>query len=168
LTAFVEILARQRGGGGFSIGLVSSYRPPLHPGIGKVVGNFSRLVPLGVGPWNGALAGGPRRLQELLGQSLDGRWPAEAGSWPPVLFNSLLEAGKPAAGGRPALETLEVGAYWPGVLLLATVAEDLEGGLECKWQAREGSLPAGWSENLLGEYQCFWERLAAGSDDGWI
>ncbi len=159
LAALVEVLARESPG--FSLGIVSSYR---HAGVERVIGNFSRLMELAVDGRPEPFDAGLRSLQEQLSRLLDGGGPAwDGGRWPQVIFNSLLEAGRGAAAPAPGsrFHTVEVGAWWPGSALIATVAEDAAGGLECKWQSRDASLPAGASERWLAGYRQTWERLAA-------
>lgn len=189
--AFAATLARAGAGDAFTLGLVGTERPPVHPAIGRLLGNFNRLTLLPVTSTGGGFAERAAALQEELRRGIDhalftgsevlreaGRRRPGAAPRCPVAFNSLVEAHgaeapRPAADAealpRPALdftvEMVDAGIYVPNLALLMT-ADDFGGALHCRSQAAEHLFPAGWVAGLYGGYVDLLRRLAAG-DEAW-
>ncbi len=185
IAAFVEVLAAWSRQPHFTFSLVGSYRPPIHPQIGDILGNFNTFHLVAVEDRSGSFEERARRLHRQITNDLEHI--SFAGpqilrelnrlrrSGPratmPILFNSVIEYQHPRyqrlkSRGGAATETLgiyrelEVGVYFPQVLLMPSVMETAEGSLECKWDAVEDVFPNGLMQDMLHAYQHLLRRLA--------
>jgi MFS transporter, DHA3 family, macrolide efflux protein len=123
-TAFSDALRPWSATPAFTLGLVGSYKPRIHPQIDQVVGNFNTLQLLAVEPGAGSFTDRARRLQQRIAADLDHQ--AFSGhrvlrEWNrrrrtggqaalPVLFDSFVEYGHAAyrssgPGEAPRQET---------------------------------------------------------------
>lgn len=188
--AFAAALARAGAGDAFTLGLVGTERPPIHPAIGRLLGNFNRLTLLPVTTTGSRFAERAAALQEELRRGLDhalftgsevlrelGRRRPGGGPPCPVAFNSLVEvhgaeAPRPAADLQPAppeldfiVELVDAGIYVPNLALLMT-SDDFGGALHCRSQAAEHLFPAGWVAGVYDGFVDLLRRLASG-DEAW-
>ncbi len=183
ISAFADLLAAWCREPGLTLAVEGSYRPPVHPGIAGVVGNFNTVLLLACEGGAGTFAERAARLGEQSRAALD-RWTfsgfevlREMGRlrpspWPPmpVLFNSLIEYSHPsylAAAEEPAAEEpgpeplfVDAGGYLPQLGMLVTVAEYED--LYCRWQAAEGMFPDGLQEAMADGYGRLLGALADG------
>ena len=183
--AFVEVISAHTRTSSFTVNLVGSYRPPMHPEINNVIGNFNTIFPLVIDAAASGFEERVKRIQQQVTSDLDHRFftgfellrevnrrSRNATAAPlPIFFNSVLEYSHASyqqweygsAGGQNygplPIEVIERGAYLPQVLLMPTVGETSQGGLTCKWQAIEDAFPDGFIEELANAYAEFISRL---------
>jgi non-ribosomal peptide synthetase component F len=188
LTAFVEVLAVWSQESSFTIGLVGTYHPPVHPQIQDVFGNFNSLALFSARGWRGTFKDRAESLWRQLIEDLDHRYfsghqvlrewnrmqtPSTKASVP-IHFNSVIEKSQSnhpsrrhleelgseiGSDGPFRLESIEVGAYFPQEFLSPVLQED-NGALSCKWQIAEGIFPPGMVQDMLDAYQRLLLRLA--------
>ena len=186
VTAFAATLRGAGAGDAFTFAMVGTERPPLHPAMDQVLGNFNRVTLVSVGPDDGNFAEAADRLQRQLRLALDhgaftgsevlrelGRRHPSQRPLCPVAFNSLIElnagrgdtAGPPPARPDFGVELVDAGIYVPQLLLLMTV-DQFQDALHCRSQAAEDLFPAGFSAALYDAYRDLLERLAT-EDGAW-
>lgn len=107
--AFAEMLAEWSAAPRFTIGLVGTFRPPLHPQMREIIGNFHTLYLLAVAPGGATFEARAQRIQQQIGADLEHRyfsgfqalreWNRLRGlggtAAMPILFNSVLEYSHP-------------------------------------------------------------------------
>ncbi|HEY9422901.1 MAG TPA: phosphopantetheine-binding protein, partial [Thermoanaerobaculia bacterium] len=182
VAAFTEALALWALSPRFTLALVGTYRPPFHPQMYDIVGNFNTLLALAVDSADGSFADHARRIQDRLREGIDHwhypgvrvlrelkrRHAPDSRAAVPVVFNSLLEFNqrKPEAPGerRPASPArFRDGSLWvPQILLLVTADEFGDGALYCRMQGREELLAEGYVEGLYAGYIGLLRALASG------
>ncbi len=110
LAAFVEVLTAWSRCPRFTIGLVGTYRPPLHPQIQDIIGNFQTLYLLPVENSRATFEARAMRLQEQTTTDLEQRYFSgfevlrelnrlrgrSSRAALPIWFNSLLEYSHPS------------------------------------------------------------------------
>jgi acyl carrier protein len=182
--AFADTLALWSKTSRFTISLVGSYRPSIHPQIQDIVGNFNTIYLLVVENSSGTFAVRAKRLQEQMMTNLEHRYFSgfevlrelkrirgqSSRALMPVLFNSILEYSETAYSqakdeelGQIPLGPItlkEMDIHIPQVLLLSTVGENRDGTLLCKWQWIAEVFPHNLIEVLQGTYTRFLQRLA--------
>ncbi len=185
LAAFSEVLAAWAKSPRFTLNMTLFNRPPLHPEIHRVVGDFTSLTLLEADSRPGeAFSAWARRLQQRFWDDLDHRWfsgvqvlrelgrlegrPSRA--LMPVIFTStlnldpsLLDAELPGAGAA-ADDDGKAGRVFssgqtPQVWLDHQVAE-VEGSLRFTWDVVAELFPEGMIEAMFGAYVDLLERLA--------
>jgi amino acid adenylation domain-containing protein len=183
LAAFAEVLAAWSKSPRLTINLTLFNRPPVHPQINEIVGDFTSLTLLAV---DAGQAGGfearARAVQERLWQDLEHRAVSGVrvlrelsrlqGGRPavmPVIFTSALNL-QPDAGAEPAAEEapdtgLSAEAVWgvsqtPQVWLDHQVGETPEGALTYNWDVVEELFPAGMIDAMFAVYHDLLRRLA--------
>ena len=183
--ACIEALAAQSGEPRFTLTLVGSHRPPVHPRIGDVVGNFNTLHLFSVDLPEAGFEVRARRVQEELAAGLEHRYFSGfevireyrrrrgVGPLPPfpVLFNSVVEYSHPLwageAGDGPGREegyereVLDTSLYPSQVLVLVVMAEESDGSLSCESKWIEGLVDPVAMHALVASYAGFLCRLAA-------
>jgi len=179
IAAFAEILTDYSDSPHFTLGLLTTYRPPLHTDIEAIVGNFNTLHLLEVADNVTSFHDRAKKLQDQLLTDLEYRlfsgfevlreWRRhkQLGQVAvPIVLNSLLhlsslEAGEANVASIAAADVLEIDAsmYVPQVMLLSTVFEGKSGSLSCKWQVVENSLPDDLLTGLTRDYANFLESL---------
>jgi amino acid adenylation domain-containing protein len=183
LAAFAETLAFWSREPDFTLNLTRFDRPPLHPEMAELVGDFTALLLLAVQRSPGAsFAEAAARLQRRLWEDLEHPHPGAValmreisrrrgrppGMLFPVVFTSLL--GLPGKeDGADALHRFgPVGfraAQTPQVWLDHGVAE-IGGELALTWNVLDGAFPDGVAEAMFGAYLRLLTDLAA-SDVAW-
>ncbi|WP_235432206.1 condensation domain-containing protein, partial [Nocardiopsis sp. RV163] len=172
--AFAEVLGAWSSAPRFSLNLPLFDRAPLHPDVGRVVGDFSSSVLLGVDTADPApFAERARRVQSDLHAAidhgayggvevlrdlarLDGGNPVLA----PVVYTSAIGLGPlftdpvQESFGRPSW----IISQGPQVLLDAQVTE-LDGGLLLNWDLRERAFAPGTAEAAFACYRALVEDL---------
>ncbi|ADH66472.1 Phenyloxazoline synthase MbtB [Nocardiopsis dassonvillei] len=172
--AFAEVLGAWSAAPRFSLNLPLFDRAPLHPDVGRVVGDFSSSVLLGVdtadpapfaerarrvqsdlhGAIDHGAYGGVEVLRDLA--RLDGGNPVLA----PVVYTSAIGLGPlftdpvQESFGRPSW----IISQGPQVLLDAQVTE-LDGGLLLNWDLRERAFAPGTMEAAFACYRALVEDL---------
>ncbi len=189
LAAFVEVLAAWSLEPRFTLGLIGTYHPPMHPQIEDVFGNFNNLAVLGVENWPGTFAERAIRLWEQLVADLEHRYFSghqvlqelnrRAGGTPkaivPIYFNSVVEHRQPNQPARRQqaeqevetdetslydMASIEIGAYFPQILLTSILQERGDGTLFCRWQIVEDVFPPGMIKEMMDAYRRLLQRLA--------
>ncbi|WP_118135836.1 non-ribosomal peptide synthetase [Oceanicella sp. SM1341] len=180
LAAFAEVLARWSRSPAFTLNLTLFNRPPLHEEIGRVVGDFTASMLLGVTPGvEAGFAPRARALQDRLLDDLDHR----ALGGVEVLRRLAKARGKPAAGLMPVVFTSTLAqsapralsrafdirmtdsvSQTPQVFLDHQVSEQ-DGALTCNWDAVEALFPAGMLDALCQAHQRLLDSLAAPGAD---
>ena len=183
---FSEALARRCQSPRSLLGVVGSFRPPIHPQINAVVGNFNTVYPLVVERGGAPFLDWAKQIQEQLSNALEHRHFSgfsvmralrrvrnqSSHSAMPVLFNSVLEYRHPSYGksGRTtvtneafSLRSLDATVYAPQVLLEPTVFEGTDGSLGCRWKAIDSAFAPGLMDLLVRE---FVTRLSTLAEDG--
>ncbi|WP_437818882.1 amino acid adenylation domain-containing protein [Sorangium sp. So ce1078] len=177
--AYAEVLGAFSRSPHFTLNLLYQHRPPLHPDIQDIVGNFSTTILLEV---DGRPAEGfearARRLQAQLWQDLDhaqvsgvqvvrelGQARGGPGAAMPVVLASTLHLDAEAFEaspllGRPLSSRLRTAHVW----IDHQVSETRE-GLRFHWDAREAIFPPGLVDAMFAAYTDLLGRLARG--EGW-
>jgi len=180
LTAFAQVLARWSRQPRFSLSLPLFNRPPLHPDVNSVLGDFTSLVllELEVDP-DATFAEQARRVQDRLWQDMDhsamsgvlvAREVSKArGTQPgamPVVFNSTVgqadEFGQFTEGDLArALGGVTVHSITqtPQVWIDHTVFE-VQGGLRFNWDSIDELFGAGMVAEMFAAYCGLLDRLA--------
>ncbi|HEY6320738.1 MAG TPA: amino acid adenylation domain-containing protein, partial [Thermoanaerobaculia bacterium] len=184
LAAFSEVLRAWSRRASFTLNLTLFNRPPVHPQVYDVVGDFTSLVLLAVEGGGVSFERRAQRLQERLWEDLEHRalsgvqllrelrqrQPAGRGreALMPVVFTSTLGLARPpgerrAAAPGPAGEAGYGISQTPQVLLDHQVGEH-GGALVYNWDAVEELFPAGLLDAMFAAYGGLLERLAAGEE----
>ncbi len=195
MAAFVELLGAWSRRREFTLGLIGTYHPPIHPRIQDVFGNFNTIGLLVADPLPGPFAERAVWLQKRLLADLDQPYVSghavlrelarrDGGSSAaliPIFFNSVIDNsrdshpfnrymdGRDAAPRGPSLfqmSEVEVGPYIPQLQLMLIVRENEAGALLAKWQLVEGLLPQGLPEEMQDAYGRLLRRLAD-DDEAW-
>jgi amino acid adenylation domain-containing protein len=182
LAAFCEVLAAWSKRPRFTVNLTLFHRPPVHPQIDDLIGDFTSLILLAVEspPHLGFLARA-RRLQMQLADDLDhrevsgvrvlrelGRRRGELGASMPVVFTSTLVQDTSARRADPRQIPVEIVysiSQTPQVWLDHQVSEEA-GALWFNWDAVEELFPAGLLDAMFTAYRGLLARLAE-SDEAW-
>ena len=108
--AFVEVLAAWSDSARFTISLVGTYRPPLHPRIDEIIGNFNTIYLLAVDHTQDTFEARAKRLQEQITTDLEYRYfsgfqvlrelnrrrGGSSRAAMPIFFNSVIEYSHPS------------------------------------------------------------------------
>ncbi len=189
MAAFIDVLALWSQSPRFSLGFISTYRPPIHPQIDEILGNFNTFYPLAVNTASGTFEERARRAQQQTVAALEHRYfsgfqvlrelnkSRGSGSKASILvhFNSLIDIER----SYPAYLTSrvsvddgvsfplqiqekgeEAGFTVPQKLLAPTICANADGSLLCVWQVVQGVFPAGLTEEIIAAYQYLVHQLA--------
>ncbi|MFV2213473.1 SDR family NAD(P)-dependent oxidoreductase, partial [Actinomadura sp. LOL_016] len=170
LTAYAETLARWSGAERFALTLTLFDRPPIHPDVDRVVGDFTSLLLHEIdrrGP--GTFAGRARAVRDRLFDDLDHRAHpvldtlAETGGRAvPVVFTSALGL-EDLVGGEPDLqwvgEQVHALSRTPQTWLDHQVLVQ-RGELLLQWDAVRDLLPAAQVDEAFAAYEARVRRLA--------
>jgi amino acid adenylation domain-containing protein len=177
LAAFAEVLKVWSKSPRFTLNLTYFHRPPLHPQVNDIVGDFTSLILLVVD--NSTLptfAARARHLQEQLWAALDHRYVSgvhvlrelarrqreTTRAAMPVVFTSILPHQSQARDARPMAWLGEVVyriSQTPQVWLDHIVYEEA-GALVYHWNAVEELFPEGLLDDLFDAYCRLLQRLA--------
>lgn len=195
IAAFVEVLAAWNKEGHFLLGLIGTFRPPLHPQLVDLVGNFNIVQILEVDCRQGTFVDRARRVQAQIAADLENiyfsgsellqEYNRQQGGTSaaaiPVLFNSVLEYNHPRYQrgeanetrhnriqneNEPQVEEVGVTLATTQVILMPTLNEDMDEALVCTWLAVEDIFPADLSQTLLDAF-CRLLNLLATDDAVW-
>ncbi|GAA3150547.1 hypothetical protein GCM10010521_42760 [Streptomyces rameus] len=177
MTAYAEVLRLWSQQPDFTVNLTLLNRPPLHPQIGEVIGDFTSTTLLAdpARPGEGFSARA-RALQEQLLRDLehsafngvrvlreraraDGGGP---GAGMPVVFTAMILTGEdedPAAGAEFFGELVHQISQTPQVWLDHQVTEE-HGDLVYNWDAVDGLFPDGLLDDMFAAFGRIVERLA--------
>jgi pyochelin synthetase len=176
MTAYAEVLRRWSGQQSFTLNLTLFQRPPVHPRIGEIVGDFTSLTMLAVDTEPGEpFADRAARLQRQLMRDLEHssysgvrvlrERARRTGGGPdaamPVVFTSavtLAEEDRPDRGRRFFGELVYSISQTPQVWLDHQVSED-QGELLVGWDAVEDLFPAGLLDDMFAGYRDLLTRL---------
>jgi len=191
LAAAAEILARWCRRPRFTLNLTIYHRPPLHPQIDRVVGDFTSVVLLPVDlSGGGSLAVRARAMQERLWEVLEHRYLSgvevmrelarrrgrSSGALMPVVFTATLfdrtevaetaeaETAEPAELRRR--EPTDGVSQTPQVWLDFQVS-DQDGGVDLNWDAVEEIFPPGMLDDMFDAYLELVRGLAEGAE-AWL
>ncbi len=181
MTAYTDVLLRWSGNRDFTLNLTLFDRPDTHPQIGRLIGDFTAVLPLSVrAPGDEPFASRAVRLQrqllnDLEHQSYSGvrvlRDRARTlGGNPraaiPVVFTSLFGVASAEAPdgdvgffGRPIRSVSQTPQVW-----VDHQAMEDRGELILNWDVVDALFPAGMIDDMFSCYQDFLHRL--GADDG--
>lgn len=181
IAAFTEVIAAWSATPAFAIGLIGTDRPPIHPEINEIVGNFNAIFPLAVTNRTGSFVHRTRRLHEQLIANLEHRYFSGfqvvrelgrrrrmgARTVLPILFNSLVEYSHPSWRGARGAVATDVGhiryagvEMWiPQTQLETVVSEDRRGGLSCNWHYVANLFPPSMVADMLDAYMSLLKRL---------
>jgi len=177
LAAYAEVLRRWSRQREFTVNVTVLNRPPLHPQIWRVVGDFTSVELLAVRAAGQRPFGErARAMQETLWEDLDhGRCPGtdvmrelsrrrtEGLTLFPVVFTSSIGLGGQNAAGDRGFSRLCYGiSQTPQVWLDCQVME-IGDGLAYNWDVRAGIFPGGLAEAMFGAFADLLERLADGA-----
>ncbi|MCP4658738.1 MAG: amino acid adenylation domain-containing protein, partial [bacterium] len=182
LAAFSEVLAGWSKSPHFTLNLTLFNRPPLHPQINEVVGDFTTLTLMEVDAARpGSFEVRARAVQERLWQDLEHRQVGGvevlrrlarsrgrgANPMMPVVFTSLLIADAGEENRPPETATKEVYGITqtPQVWLDHQVTERA-GYLSFNWDAVEELFPAGLLDAMFETYRGLLRRLAE-DEEAW-
>ncbi|MEV4470097.1 amino acid adenylation domain-containing protein [Nonomuraea sp. NPDC049504] len=177
LAAFAEILATWSSGPRFTVNMTLFNRPPLHPQLNDLLGDFTSGLLHAVDHRGADFAARARDVQERLWQDLEHRHVGSVqvlrelgrrqGGAPraamPVVFSSLV--------GVPRMDWGNIGRYVFGVTQTPQVALDhqvmeVDGGLDYCWDAVAELFPAGLIGDMAEAYGRLLRRLAD-SPEAW-
>ena len=184
LTCFSEVLARWSQSERFSINLTLFNRPPVHPQINDVVGDFTSLTLLEIEA-NGSRSfiENAQRIQQQLGRDLDHRrfsgvevlrelvrsGRRHSGAIMPVVFTSTLALESRQETHSPVIFDGEVVygiSQTPQVWLDHGIVEE-DGQLSLNWNAVEALFPEGLLDDMFEAYRNMLVGLAD-SPEIWI
>ncbi|MEE8584498.1 MAG: condensation domain-containing protein, partial [Acidobacteriota bacterium] len=186
LAAYCEVLAAWSKQRRFALNLLFFNRPPLHPQVEKLVGNFSSTLLLEA-DCTGRLpfAERAKRLQQELWRNLEHsrvsgiRVLREMGkarkgdsrAAVPVVFASNLNTGlNQSAADQPPSESRAVRSVYSHLqtshVWLDHQAFEINGALQFNWDAVEGLFPAGFAEQTYNAYCRLLDRLIE-QDQAW-
>lgn len=181
--AFARLLGRASGQNAFCLPVVGNLRPPMHPDLDRVVGNFDELHPLPVEDAAAPLMELARRLQEETAMALEHRYTSRAGVLlelhrrpgarspvPAVFFNSMVEldrsgAETPRQEGA-SVPVLDLAITIPQAILECTVAETRRETLLGLWQWLDEEPSAGLVAEIRKDYEKLLRHLAC-EDVAW-
>jgi hypothetical protein len=188
VAAFATVLRAWSARPAFTFGIESTDKPPVHPRLPELVGNFNTVHLLTVREGASDLACRTQDLQDQLVDCLEHatfsgfqvlrelarRRGRGRHSLMPVLFNSLVEfahaahrrARRPAGAAAttvstvPLAEGASVSGHLSQVLLLVAVLEQGPGELHCEIQSVDDAFPAGLIDRLGEAFSGLVRRLA--------
>ncbi len=175
LTAFAHVLATWSRSPRFTLNLTLFNRPPLHPEVDRLVGDFTSLVLLAVDARDDGFIATARRIQEQLWEDLDHaqvsgvrvlRERALLGghggrTFAPVVFTSALghAVAEEEAPWAWLGEVRGAGSRTPQVWLDHQVQE-AGGQLLFSWDVVDGLFPPGMVDDMFAAYCDLLEHLA--------
>jgi pyochelin synthetase len=179
MAAYAEALAAWSADPRFTLNITLFNRPPVHPQVNQVVGDFTTLVLLEAGaapdqPFEDRAV----RLQEQLWSDLEHRRVSGvsilrelARSQPgralmPVVFTSALGTGELSPDDLLSVGRLQQAISQTPQVYLDHVVFEVGGGLYWSWDAVEALFPEGMLDAMHGAYQALLGRLAGG-DEAW-
>ncbi|MGW7820229.1 amino acid adenylation domain-containing protein [Streptomyces puniciscabiei] len=182
-TAYADVLRRWSKRPELTLNVTLFNRPPLHPQIGEVIGDFTSLVLLESRPEPGdsftarAKHLHHRLLEDLAHSSYSGvrvlrerarRLGGRLGAAMPVVFTSMIgfDSGTDLAGTAQVFGDVVYGvSQTPQVWLDYQVLED-RGELLINWDFVEGLFPAGMMDDMFRAHHACLARLG-GSETAW-
>jgi MFS family permease len=185
--AFAEALRPWCADPDFTLGVMGSYRPPTHPEIQRVIGNFNTVHLLAAERGTGSFGERAQRLQRRLSEDLEHqcfsghrvmreirrRGGAGTRTLVPVIFDSVVEysharysesvVAAEGAAPPPGLAMAEVDRMisLPQVLIMCVAVEVQDGSLMLVSQAVEELFPEGLVPAFLEGYCALLARLSA-------
>lgn len=187
LAAYAMVLGAWSGSSHFTIDVPLFNRHPLHPGIDRIIGDFTSVTLLEVDlrP-DDTFAAVAERIQQRLWRDLDHRFFSgvevireitrarglPVSSFASVVFASAREQGRDREFRHGDLgadwlgETVHAVSQTPQVLLDHQVYED-RGALTYKWDAVEAMFPPGVVDAMFGAYERLITTLAD-DEDAWV
>ncbi|QKW37587.1 amino acid adenylation domain-containing protein [Actinomadura sp. NAK00032] len=184
MSAFAEVLRQWSAQPDFTLNLTLFNRPPAHPQIDRVIGDFTTLTMLEVrDDAEASFAGRAGRVQRQLmrdmehlaysGVRVQRERSRRLGSGPtaamPIVFTSALVFGTPdhdpSEGIRFFGEQVHGLTQTPQVWLDHQVSEE-DGELAYNWDTVDGLFPAGLLDDMFAVYNALLDRLAA-DEDAW-
>jgi amino acid adenylation domain-containing protein len=175
IAAYTNVLASWSSSDDFVVQLTVMDRPPLHPELAGLVGDFTTVSMLEVREGrSGGVRDRARRLQRQMLEDLDhldfsgvevlralGR--GRAGH---VVFTSMFAAGRALDEARTLMRRHDVEMIYgisqtPQVLLDCQVMEE-NGALVVTWDAPEALYPEGLLDDMFGAFRRILEGLTAG------
>lgn len=190
--AFMEAAGLRSKNSNFTLGIVGSYRPPAHPQIHSLIGNFNTLYLLESDPVSGSFEARAKRLHKQFSTNLEHhlfsgfevlremnrRRRFGSKSAMPILFNCLLESKhfarwrdqnyeeKDEDRSAPSVKEMDGSLYMPQVILIPTVMESSDSFLICKWQVIDDAFPGLMSQEIFSAYRSFL-KLLANEESSW-
>lgn len=183
MAAFASVLAQWNGGRDFSLNVTLFNRPPIHPDIGRIAGDFTSMVPVAVRPRAGQpFAETARGMQKDLWRHLGHRTVSgvtildllrkaagrhEAADLS-VVYTSLLNLDGQgfSSGYLSALgESVYTITQTPQVTLDHQVAPMPCGGLAFTWDFVADHFPDGMIADMFAAYEAFVRALVAEGAD---
>ncbi len=178
--AFCEVLAQWSDDARFTLNLTTFHRPPLHPGVDDIVGDFTTTTLLAVDGEGETFADRAQRLQQRIWQDLEHRVVSgvevlrmlrrergdrDGGRMPIVFTSTLLPAGAAPQVTPLSWRVRPVYAIsqTPQVLLDHQVSEN-DGRLVCNWDFVADAFPPGLIEAMFGAFEAVLASLAADDD----
>lgn len=181
LTCFSDVLARWSQSARFSINLTLFNRPPVHPQINDVVGDFTSLTLLEIETnASRTFVENAQRIQQQLGRDLDHRrfsgvevlrelvrsGRRHSGAIMPVVFTSTLALDSQQQKHSPVIFDGEVVygiSQTPQVWLDHGIVEE-DGKLSLNWNAVEALFPEGLLDDMFESYRNMLLALAHSPD----
>ncbi|MYR43983.1 condensation domain-containing protein, partial [Streptomyces sp. SID5910] len=178
LAAYVETIGRWSGTPRFCVGLPVLQRLPLHPGVDRLLGDFTSLSLLAVDQEERtSFAERARALGERLFDDLDhrlcsgvevlreiARRRGREAAMLPVVFTGSIGVGGHAvsAAGRRPRPSYGI-SQTPQVWIDCQVGDQF-GGLDVNWDIREGTFPDGMVDDMFAAFEALLHRLAEGAE----
>lgn len=178
LAAFAESLGEFARHPAFTLNLTLFNRPPLHPDINRIVGDFTSSLLLGLSLradesfaelagrvqarlWSDIehrAVGGVRILRELAQNR--GR---QGGALMPVVFTSTLNQTAPSQAPDDWRSEVVYSVSQTSQVYLDHQVSEVDGGLRCNWDVIEALFPVGLLDTLCQRHQ---QRLSALAEPG--
>ncbi|MFD4747885.1 amino acid adenylation domain-containing protein [Streptomyces rubiginosohelvolus] len=178
LAAYVETIGRWSGAPRFCVGLPVLQRLPLHPGVDRLLGDFTSLSLLAVDhEERTSFAERARALGERLFDDLDhrlcsgvevlreiARRRGREEAMLPVVFTGSIGVGGGAvsAAGRKPRPSYGI-SQTPQVWIDCQVGDQF-GGLDVNWDIREGTFPDGMVDDMFASFAALLHRLAESTE----
>lgn len=180
MAAYAAVLERWGRSSRFSLNLTVLNRHPLHPAVGRIVGDFTSVSLLAVDWAAGrSFAEQARALGEQLFDDLDhrlfsgvevvremARRRGRGAALMPVVFTSAIGLTDSAAAARAQGRLDGRGiTQTPQVFIDCQAMDDAE-GLQVNWDVREGVFPAGMADDMFSAFEALLNSLAR-TDSAW-
>ncbi|MDP9792492.1 amino acid adenylation domain-containing protein [Catenuloplanes nepalensis] len=173
MSVFADNLHRFTGSDRFLLNTTVYHRPPVHPQITAVVGDFTSTVLTDVRLDEPVFADRLRAAQRRLWIDLDhvlysgvdvlrdlAEWRGDrTGATAPVVFTSTLDVTRDDPGGRPLPGTIGYGLGQTPQVILDYQTYEADGELVINFDYRDGVLPEGYVDALAAEHAAALQAL---------
>lgn len=176
VAAFTEVLRAWSSDEAFTINFPIFDRKPLHPQIGKVIGDFTNTLLVAVQRATGTFSDRARAIQQQLWQDLEHRQfggvrllrelirkRGGISAVAPVVVTSLL--GYPYRDQETSFGRKVQGVSQTPQVLLDFQVMEVDGSLSFNWDSLDARFPSGMLDDMFGAYCALLDALS--SEESW-